>query len=130
MSANTLFRTSRCHCGSLRFVAHGTPRFITNCHCRDCRRATGAPFSTWVGFDSRNVSWTGERAIHRSSPDVARGFCGRCGTPMSYSGKQWAAQTHLLIGTFDDQDDLVPTGDTFVAEKLAWVQRVEDRSGE
>ena len=113
-------RKGGCACGAVRFEARGAPKFVSNCHCRDCRRATGAAFSTWVGYDSGNVSWQGERSLHTSSPTVQRGFCNRCGTPLSYSGKQWATETHLLIGTFDSPDNLVPTSDTFTAEKLSW----------
>src|SRR5690606_39750123 len=78
-------RTGGCACGAVRYAARGTPKFIPNCLCRDCRRATGAPFSTWVGFDTERVSWEGERAIYRSSPSVSRGYCAQCGTPLSYS---------------------------------------------
>lgn len=115
-------RRGGCHCGAVRYAAHGSPGFVSNCHCQDCRKATGAPFSTWVGFDTEQVSWQGERAIHHSSPTVSRGFCAKCGTPLSYSGKQWSDQTHLLIGTFDQVEGLTPTDDTFAADKLDWVR--------
>lgn len=117
-------RTGGCLCGAVRFEAHGVPRFIVNCHCGDCRKATGAAFSTWVGYDSANVSWTGQRSMYASSPTVQRGFCARCGTPLSYSGKEWIAETHLLAGVFDEQADLVPTGDAYPGEKLDWVALV------
>jgi|SRR5690606_23383485 len=117
-------RTGGCACGAVRYAARGTPKFISNCHCRDCRRATGAPFSTWVGFDTERVSWDGERAIYRSSPSVSRGYCAQCGTPLSYSGRQWSAETHLLVGTFDEPDALVPTADSSIGDKLPWVQLV------
>lgn len=114
-------RHGGCACGAVRFAARGTPKFICNCHCADCRRCTAAAFSTWVGFDSTQVAWTGKRSIYHSSPDVSRGYCARCGTPLSYSGKQWSRETHLLIGAFDLQQDLVPTGDSVVEDRLPWV---------
>jgi hypothetical protein len=119
-------RTGGCSCGAVRFEARSVPKFVANCHCGDCRRATGAPFSTWVGYDSGNVSWRGERAIHDSSPTVMRGYCAVCGTPLSYSGKKWTGETHLLIGTFDDAGGLVPSSDAFASEKLPWVQLVPE----
>lgn len=127
MSPDTegVVRTGGCHCGAVRFEARGAPKFIANCHCADCRKATAAPFSTWVGYDSPNVTWTGERSIHASSPTVKRGYCAACGTPLSYSGKKWSAETHLLVGAFDDPAGLVPTGDSFPEEKLPWVPLVE-----
>jgi hypothetical protein len=115
-------RAGGCHCGAVRFTAQGRPKFVSNCHCLDCRKATGAPFSTWVGYDAQNVTWQGDRAIHHSSPTVSRGFCAKCGTPLLYSGRQWSTETHLLVGTFDQPDDLRPTGDSFTADKLDWVR--------
>lgn len=115
-------RTGGCACGAVRFEALGAPNFVANCHCRDCRKATGAAFSTWVGYDTRNVVWAGERTLHASSPTASRGFCAICGTPLSYKGKQWATETHLLIGTFDSTENLVPDSDSFAAEKLPWVR--------
>jgi hypothetical protein len=116
----TEIRTGSCRCGAVRFAASGAPKFVTNCHCEACRRATGAPFSTWVGYESGAVSWTGTRTVYRSSATVERGFCAACGTPLSYSGKKWSAETHLLIGTFDDPGGLVPTSDSFTGDKLPW----------
>lgn len=119
--------TGGCQCGAVRFEARGTPRFVANCHCQACRRATAAAFSTWVGFESARIAWHGERAIYESSPGVQRGYCRACGTPLSYSGKKWPGETHLLIGAFDTPGNLVPAGDAFEAEKLPWTQLVAGR---
>jgi hypothetical protein len=116
-----------CQCGAVRFEARGVPKFVANCHCKDCRRATAAPFSTWVGFESARVSWRGERAIFESSPTVRRGYCAACGTPLSYSGNKWATETHLLIGAFDQPEALAPSSDVFTAEKLPWMRLPESR---
>ncbi len=114
-------RSGGCQCGAVRFSAKGTPKFIGNCHCADCRRATGAPFSTFVGFLDEQVSWTGEaRKLRESSPGVFRSFCCECGSPLSYQGAKWAGETHLYVGGFDDQGDLAPTSDVFVEEALPW----------
>jgi hypothetical protein len=119
-----IVRTGGCQCGAVRFEAHGPPKFVANCHCRHCRRATGAPFSTWVGYLTEKVSWQGQRAIFESSPGVQRGYCAACGTPLSYSGQKWAGETHLLVGAFDEPEQFVPTGDAFAEEKLPWTQLV------
>lgn len=119
--------TGGCQCNAVRFEARGTPRFVANCHCKACRRATAAAFSTWVGFVSEQVAWHGERAIFESSPGVQRGYCRACGTPLSYSGEKWPGETHLLIGAFDHPGTLVPSGDAFEAEKLPWTPLVGGR---
>jgi hypothetical protein len=42
----------RCLCGAVRYRASGQAYGITHCHCKTCRRASGAPFVTWAGFDA------------------------------------------------------------------------------
>jgi hypothetical protein len=120
-------RVGGCQCGAVRFSAEGPPKFVCNCHCADCRRATGAPFSTFVGFLDDQIAWSGEtRAFRESSPGVTRSFCSTCGSPLSYQGAKWAGETHLYIGNFDNPGDLTPTSDVFVEEALPWAP-IRDR---
>jgi len=114
--------TGGCQCGAVRFTAEGEPKFVARCHCASCRRATGAEFSTWVGWSRLQVDWQGkERQAYASSAGVQRGFCGTCGTPLSYSGEKWPGETHLLIGLFDAPQDFPPKGDAFKDEALPWI---------
>lgn len=123
MSERDPVRTGGCRCGATRFEARGAPRFVGNCHCEDCRRATGAPFSTYAGYKSENVRWSGApRRIYESSSGVFRGFCGNCGAPLSYQGQKWSGETHLFLGTFDDPRALTPTGEAFAEERLPWAR--------
>ena len=110
-----------CQCGAVRFETTGEPIFVGNCHCQSCRKAIGAAFATWVGFNDPQVRWLKEEpAFHASSPGVKRGFCPKCGTPLSYSGEKWAGETHFLIGVFDDPNDFLPRKDVFTEEALPW----------
>lgn len=118
-------RTGGCLCGAARFVAGGEPKFVARCHCSSCRRATGAEFSTWVGWRDEQVTWSGVRAVYPSSSGVERGFCQSCGTPLSYKGEKWPGETHLLIGAFDDPSAFAPRGDAFAAEALPWNRRTD-----
>ncbi len=117
-----------CQCGAVRFEASGAPRFVSNCHCLSCRKATGAAFSTWVGFKDEQVRWlTKEPAYHASSAGVKRGFCPACGTPLTYAGEQWSGETHLMIGAFDHPNAFVPRSEVFIEDALPWaLGRKED----
>ncbi len=109
----------RCQCGGVRFEAAGPVIFTSNCQCGACRRATGAMFSTWVGFKDEQLRWlTKEPDFFASSPGVKRGFCAACGTPLSYQGEKWAGETHLLIGVFDKPENYKPIGEAFSDEAL------------
>lgn len=113
--------TGGCQCGSVRFTASGVPKFAARCHCASCRQATGAEFATWVGWRDDQVEWSaGEPQRYASSEGVQRGFCGKCGTPLSYQGAKWPGETHLLIGLFDTPQDFPPHGDAFKGEALPW----------
>lgn len=112
-----------CHCGKVRFLAEGAPKFVTRCHCESCRKTTGAAFSTWVGFKTDAVRWTGEApAFYASSTGVKRGYCRDCGVPLSYESDKWAGERHFLIGVFDDPRAFTPTGDYLREDALAWVK--------
>jgi hypothetical protein len=47
-----------CLCGAVRYRAWGNAYGITHCHCQTCRRASGAPFVTWAGFDADKFTFT------------------------------------------------------------------------
>jgi len=111
-----------CLCGEVRFSAEGSPKWIGYCHCRSCRRHTGAPVSAYAGFERDKVRFTkGGPTYFASSPGVRRGFCSRCGSTLSYEGDRWPNELHLHIGAFNDASSLVPTGQGFPEEKLPWL---------
>jgi hypothetical protein len=114
-------RTGRCFCGAIRFEARGEPRFVSNCHCESCRRASSAPSVAWAGFLDNQVTFEGETLREfASSPGVIRSFCSRCGAQMSFKGEQWAGETHIPVCAFDAPETMAPTSDHFAAEKLPW----------
>jgi hypothetical protein len=111
-----------CLCGEVRFSAEGPPKWTGYCHCRSCRRHTGAPVSAYAGFERDKVCFTrGAPAYFTSSPGVRRGFCSRCGSTLSYEGDRWPNELHLHIGTFNDPSAFVPTGQAFAEERLPWL---------
>ena len=42
--------TARCACGACRFEFDTDPSFIANCHCSDCKRASGGEMATFFGI--------------------------------------------------------------------------------
>ena len=37
-----------CACGAIRYECTAEPVLMFHCHCRDCQRASGGPYSSYV----------------------------------------------------------------------------------
>jgi hypothetical protein len=114
--------TGRCLCGAIRYRAAGEPLWVAHCHCESCRRATGAPLTTYAGFPAERFAWTGAPERFASSPGVTRTFCGRCGTSLTYQGERWPGEMHVLVATLDRPEAVTPQGEAFAAERLPWLR--------
>ncbi|MDP7391688.1 MAG: GFA family protein [Alphaproteobacteria bacterium] len=116
-------RAGGCLCGAVRYAAEGKPLWVAHCHCRSCRRQSGAPVVTWAGYRPANVAWSsGPPDTFNSAEDVTRRFCGACGTPLSYEGTRWPDELHILVATLDDPESLTPTAHVFWSEHLSWLE--------
>ena len=115
-----------CSCGAVELEADGEPVVQCYCHCNSCRKATGAPVSSFMGFGKSAVHWTGQRAFHRSSPGVTRGFCPACGTPLSYMSTRWPGELHLYAATLDDPELFKPEAHVHWAERVPWLTVSDD----
>jgi hypothetical protein len=111
----------RCFCGAVKFTASGEPFQVSWCHCRDCRRQSGAPAVVWAGFRAADVAWQGETRRRRSSAHVCRAFCPECGTPMTYEDERLQGEIYIHAGLFDEADRLVPDRHAYVTSKLFWL---------
>jgi hypothetical protein len=115
-----------CLCGAVRYVARGMPRYLCFCHCASCRRAAGAPMVPWATFARAELNITrGTLAHYRSSPGVLRGFCGACGSSLTYRHEARAADIDLALASLDEPRQLAPTMHLWVGDKLPWVS-IED----
>lgn len=110
-----------CLCGAVRYRATSAPIAATLCHCRSCRLATGAPSVAWAVFRAGDFVFVlGQPKEFSSSPDVVRGFCGACGTPLTYRRPSKANTIDVTTATLDAANDFAPLKEIWVADKLSW----------
>ena len=76
--------TGKCYCGAVTYEIEGDIDYIVHCHCRNCRRASGAAFYS-AGFlpESSFAITSGQANIREfnfpENPSGARCFCATCG---------------------------------------------------
>jgi len=110
-----------CRCGAIRFEADDDPVHVSYCHCIDCRKATGAPVSMFVGFPAEAVRFTGVLpATHLNGP-VTRSFCNACGSPIAYFDRRIAGSVYFHVGAMDAPQNYRATLHAYVAQKLPFL---------
>ena len=116
-----------CFCRALEYEFEGDPLWVAHCHCESCRRSTSSAFATYVGVAVEQFRYLkGEPSAHDSSPGVQRFFCGTCGSPMAYHGKQWPGEVHLHAGSLADPAGIEPKGHVHTAEQLPWAEVLDE----
>ena len=97
--------TGGCQCGAVRYRVDAPLGEASICHCRMCQKAMGGFFGPFVGAPFDALIWTrGSLKRFRSSNQVNRGFCGDCGTPLTYEYSD--KHVSLAIGTLDRPGDI------------------------
>jgi len=116
--------SGRCLCDAVRFHARLPSRWVAHCHCSLCRRAHGAAFVTWAGFDADACRIEDDHHVLRwydSSPAAQRGFCSRCGSTLFFRSERWAGELHIVLANFDGPLDRAPQAHAFWDTHVDWV---------
>ena len=115
-----------CLCGAVRYEVSSDPVMVRNCHCDDCRKATGGAFATNVFIKEDDLTVEGElsKFDHVADSGNARSqeFCPKCGTSIFSKGARLKGIKAARIGTIDDASGLTPMGNVYTARALEFVQ--------
>jgi hypothetical protein len=115
-----------CFCGAIRYRIDSNPRRVTHCHCRHCRRTSGAAFVTWAVFDEGSVTWvSGVPKEFESRPGAMRGFCHKCGSPLTFRDALTPESIDVSVGTLDTPEVVVPEDHVWFDRAIAWL-RIDD----
>lgn len=120
-SGDMTIHAGGCRCGAVRFQASADPHHVSYCHCNDCRRATGAPVTAFVGFMTDEVSLAGDGLRTFENGDVTRSFCGRCGSPIAYLDSRIGDCIYFYLGVMDEPSLYQPTVHAHVHSQLPFL---------
>jgi hypothetical protein len=79
--------TGGCACGAIHYETTAEPVVMFHCHCRDCQRASGGPFTSFVIVPAEAFRFSQGSVRFHDSPShrggkTHRGFCADCGSPI------------------------------------------------
>ena len=123
--------TGRCLCGAVTYSADTEPVVQAVCHCTDCQRQTGNPFSVIVGVPSASFSVEGDSVAsfvttgEDHGGDTERHFCSACGSPVFSDAAVLPELTFLKAGSLDDASWLEPAAEVWTSSAQPWTPRFE-----
>lgn len=106
-----------CLCGAVRYEARPHHRDGYYCHCRMCQLAVGNTRAAWLNLRKDQVRWLQPPAYFASSKIARRGFCSRCGTPLSFEFHD-SEFMDLTVGSLDDPAQLTPNAHYSVETRI------------
>ena len=114
-----------CRCGLISADMRAEPILRSYCHCRDCRKQTGAPVMAFVAFREQDVDWFGTPKTFRSA-GVERSFCEHCGSQIGYRDDKLPGEIYFSLGFMDDPEEYPPTLHAFEKRRLPFLHIDDD----
>ena len=110
--------TGGCLCGNVRYEARPDHRDGYYCHCRMCQLAFGNTRVAYMNLRKDQVSWLSPPSYYLSSKIARRGFCNRCGTPLSFEFND-SPNMDLSVGSLDEPSSLKPEAHYAIESRIA-----------
>ncbi len=118
--------TAQCACGAVKFEFDTDPDFIANCHCLDCKRASGGEMATFFGVpqDDFTVVAGKPKAHHyvaESGKGLDRNFCPDCGSRLFTTNlDSFPGLVFVMLGSLDRPELIAPKLEMFTKRRLKW----------
>ncbi|MCF8068211.1 MAG: GFA family protein [Desulfobacterales bacterium] len=117
--------TGGCLCGAVRYELKYEPKEVIYCHCNDCKKATGGPYSIAVEADAGNLQIkSGQPKQYAKKADngsfIIRKFCPDCGSPVFTIEAAYPDTVWIEAGTLDDPESVTPTRQIWTKRIVSW----------
>ena len=115
--------SGKCLCGNVTYNCHTEAKAIINCHCEDCRRATGSVFGTNLFVPEDEVEIFGEVSSYSHTADsgsaMTKRFCPNCGSLLFGNNSAKSNVVSIRTGTVDQLDLIKPVVNVFMDSKVS-----------
>ncbi|MCF6319274.1 MAG: GFA family protein [Proteobacteria bacterium] len=116
-----------CLCGAIKYTTTAKPFASEYCHCRMCQKIAGSPVTTWMDFKIEQVIWkTRKPKEYQSSEHVRRGFCGLCGSTLSFRDDRNPDYLTLSVVSLDDPNKIKPSYHIYTQSQVDWLKIDDD----
>ena len=112
----------KCLCGAVEYAVADAFEYALNCHCSNCRRATGSAFKPFAGIkrEAMEVSRGADGILIYGDEQQAHDVhCATCGS-LLYSVVREGRYVHVTMGTLTDAPSIRPTAHIFAGSKAPW----------
>lgn len=115
--------SGRCLCGAIRFNVSAKPLLEANCHCDDCRRATGSPYGALAFIPEASLDIEGDTPgsySHSSDrgSEMEKLFCPTCGSQLFTRNRARVGMVGIRIGAIDDASWFKPSVNVYRSRAL------------
>lgn len=123
--------TGQCACGAVKFEFDTDPTFIANCHCLDCKKASGGEMATFFGVPQNDFTLTSgnPKAFHyiaESDKWLDRNFCPECGSRLFTSNlDSFPGTVFIMLGSLDHPELFTPKLEMFTKRRLKWAKPLD-----
>lgn len=114
--------SGHCLCGNITFSADTDIKMMANCHCDDCRQATGAAFGTLLFVAEDAVKINGSPRTFHHNADSGAGmqklFCPDCGSQMFGKNSNREGVLSVRAGIIAEKELVRPNVNVYLSSKI------------
>jgi hypothetical protein len=123
-------RTAKCLCEEFSVIVTGEPSMVNVCHCRDCQRRSGVPWTSNDYFSKECVHLDGPNKIYTRTSNagtrIKHHFCPNCGVTVCWIRETGALRFGIPVGAFNDPLFPAPTVSFWEEARYAWSPQMND----
>jgi hypothetical protein len=123
--------TARCACGAVTFGFDTDPAFIAECHCLDCKKASGGEAAIFFAVPEADFALPSGKPkgfgyVAESGKKLVRNFCPDCGARLFTSNlESFPATVFVQLGSLDHPERVIPKLEMFTKRRLDWAKPLD-----